>query len=73
MDQWQLEELAKVRRKVKVKFVTDGLHPDIVNSLFVESATSVESALSASIAEYGPDSTVAVIPKGPYVLPVLGG
>ena len=73
MDQWQLEELAKVRRKVKVKFVTDGLHPDIVNSLFVESATSVESALTASIAEYGPDSTVAVIPKGPYVLPVLGG
>jgi nickel-dependent lactate racemase len=73
MDQWQLEELAKVRRKVKVKFVTDGLQPDIVNSLFVESATSVESALSASIAEYGPDSTVAVIPKGPYVLPVLGG
>jgi nickel-dependent lactate racemase len=73
MDQWQLEELAKVRRKVKVKFVTDGLHPDIVNSLFVESATSVESALSESIAEYGPDSTVAVIPKGPYVLPVLGG
>jgi len=73
MDQWQLEELAKVRRKVKVKFVTDGLHPDIVNSLFVESATSVESALIESIAEYGPDSIVAVIPKGPYVLPVLGG
>lgn len=73
MDQWQLEELAKVRRKVKVKFVTDGLDSDIVNGLFVESASSVESALSASIAEYGPDSTVAVIPKGPYVLPVLGG
>ncbi len=72
MDQWQVEELAKVRRKVKVKFVTDGLPAETINSLFVESAPSVESALSASLAEYGSDCTVAVIPKGPYVLPYLG-
>lgn len=72
MDQWQLEELAKVRRKAKVKLVSGGLTPEKINSLFVESATTVESALAESLAEYGPDATVAVIPKGPYVLPVLG-
>lgn len=72
MDQWQLEELAKVRRKAKVKLVSDGLSAETINSLFVESAPTVESALSASLAEYGPDATVAVIPKGPYVLPVVG-
>lgn len=73
MDQWQVEELAKVRRKVKVKFVSDGLPAETIDSLFVEAAPSVEAALAASIAEYGEHATVAVIPKGPYVLPVLGG
>lgn len=71
LDQWQLEELAKVRRKVKVKLVTDGLPASIISGLFVEPAASVESALRESLAEYGPAAKVAVIPKGPYVLPVL--
>jgi nickel-dependent lactate racemase len=68
MDQWQLEELAKVRRKAKVKLVSDGLPPEAIDRLFVESAPSVEEAVAASLAEYGPDATLAVIPKGPYVL-----
>jgi lactate racemase len=73
MDQWQLEELAKVRRKAKVKFVTDGLPPETVNSLFVESAASVESAVAEALAEHGSNARVAVVPKGPYVLPVVAG
>jgi nickel-dependent lactate racemase len=72
MDQWQLEELAKVRRKAKVKVVSDGLSAETLNGLFVESAPSVEAALAESLLEYGPGATVAVIPKGPYVLARLG-
>jgi len=68
MDQWQLEELAKVRRKAKVKVVSDGLPAETLDRLFVESAPSVEQAVADSLAEYGPDAKVAVIPKGPYVL-----
>jgi len=68
MDQWQLEELAKVRRKANVKLVSDGLPADEVNRLFVESAPSVEQALEESLAAYGRDASIAVIPKGPYVL-----
>ena len=68
MDQWQLEELAKVRRKARVKVVTDGLERDVVSRLFVESAPSVEQAVADSLADYGPDAEIAVIPKGPYVL-----
>jgi nickel-dependent lactate racemase len=68
MDQWQLEELAKVRRKARVKLVSDGLPAETIDSLFVESAPSVEEAVTDSLAEYGPDATLAVIPKGPYVL-----
>ena len=72
MDQWQLEELAKVRRKCKVKIISDGLSAETLNGLFVESAPSVEQALADSLAEYGPSTQVAVIPKGPYVLAQVG-
>ena len=71
MDQWQLEELAKVRRKARVKLVSDGLPAETINRLFVESAESVESAVASSLAEYGEDARIAVIPKGPYVLAQL--
>ena len=68
MDQWQLEELAKVRRKARVKIVSDGLPAETIDSLFVESASSIEQAVAESLAEYGPSAKMAVIPKGPYVL-----
>ncbi len=68
MDQWQLEELAKVRRKAKVKMVSDGLPSATLNGLFVEAAPTIEQAVADSLAEYGPTAKIAVIPKGPYVL-----
>ena len=37
MDQWQVEELAKVRRKARVKIVTDGLSSEVLARCFVES------------------------------------
>jgi nickel-dependent lactate racemase len=72
LDQWQLEELAKVRRKAKVKLVSHGLPGETIDKLFVESAPSVEQAVADSLAEYGPDAKIAVIPKGPYVLAQVG-
>jgi nickel-dependent lactate racemase len=71
MDQWQLEELAKVRRKARVKFVSDGLPAATLNRLFVEAATSVEQAIDEALADHGPSASIAVVPKGPYVLPVV--
>lgn len=68
MDQWQLEELAKVRRKARVKVVTDGLPAEVLQGLFVEAAPSIEHAVNESLAEYGSDAKIAVMPKGPYVL-----
>jgi lactate racemase len=73
LDQWQLEELAKVRRKAKVKVVSDGLPAATIDKLFVESAPSVEQAVADSLAEYGESATIAVIPKGPYVLACVQG
>ncbi|GIW81757.1 MAG: hypothetical protein KatS3mg105_3564 [Gemmatales bacterium] len=71
MDQWQLEELAKVVERCKVKVVSDGIDADTLKTCFVEPAPSVEKALADSLAEYGPNARVAVIPKGPYVLPYV--
>ena len=68
LDQWQAEKLAAVRRKAKVKVVSDGLDAATLDALFVESAPSVEAAVADSLAEYGPEATIAVIPKGPYVM-----
>ena len=72
MDQWQLEELAKVRRHAKVRVVSDGLPPETLRRLFVEPAASVEAAVADALVEYGPQATIAVIPKGPYVMAELG-
>jgi nickel-dependent lactate racemase len=71
MDQWQLEEFAKVQRRCKVKVVTTGLGADVLRRCHVEPAASVEAAVADSLAEYGPQARVAVIPKGPYVLPYV--
>lgn len=68
MDQWQLEKMAAVLRKAKVKVVTDGLAPEVLHGLFVEPASSVEAAVSDSLEQYGSHAKIAVIPKGPYVV-----
>lgn len=72
MDQWQVEELAKVRRKARIKLVSHGLAPEILSRLFVEPAPSVESAVAEALAHYGPDAAIAVMPKGPYVIAEVG-
>jgi nickel-dependent lactate racemase len=71
MDQWQLEEFVKVFKRCKVKVVTQGLSPEILKQCHVEAAASVEQAVADCLQEYGPQAKIAVIPKGPYVLPYV--
>jgi nickel-dependent lactate racemase len=71
MDQWQLEELAKVVEHCRVKVVTHGLPPQTLRRCHVEPAPTVEQAVADCLAQYGPHARVAVIPKGPYVLPYV--
>jgi nickel-dependent lactate racemase len=73
MDQWQLEELATVLERCKVKVVSQGIGPAALRRIHVEPAPSVENAVSACLREYGANARVAVIPKGPYVIPYLAG
>jgi nickel-dependent lactate racemase len=71
MDEWQLVMFAKVAERCKVKVVTGGLSADVLRRCRVEPAGSVEEAVADSLSEYGPKARVAVIPKGPYVLPYV--
>jgi nickel-dependent lactate racemase len=71
MDQWQLEELAKVVERCRVKVVSHGLGAETLRKCHVEPSPSVEQAVAESLTEYGPQARVAVIPKGPYVLPYV--
>lgn len=71
MDQWQLEELAKVRRKARVIYVSEGLPSETFERLFVESAPTVEAAVERALADHGSEARIAVVPKGPYVLTQL--
>jgi nickel-dependent lactate racemase len=73
MDQWQLEEFCKVLAKCKVKVVSQGLSAEVLRTCHVEPVATVEQAVADSLAEYGPNATLAVIPKGPYVLPYVVG
>ncbi|MBI3410809.1 MAG: nickel-dependent lactate racemase [Planctomycetes bacterium] len=71
MDQWQLEELAKVVERCKVRVVSDGLPVESLKKCHVVPAESVEKAVADCLAEYGSSAKVGVIPKGPYVLPYV--
>ena len=71
MDEWQLLMLAKVVGHCKVKVVSDGVPAEALKRCEVEPAASVEDAVREALAEYGPQARVAVIPKGPYVLPYV--
>ena len=64
------EEPAPPRRTF-LKWVTHGLSAEVLRRCRVEPAPSVEAAVAESLAEYGPGAKLAVIPKGPYVIPYL--
>ena len=69
IDQWELEELGMALRKARVMLFTDGLDMATQRELNVEPVPSVEHGVAACLERYGPDASVIVIPKGPYVNP----
>jgi len=68
IDQWQLEECAKVMRKAEVVLVSEGIPKKEKEKLFVKSAESVEDALAYGIERLGASTSIAVVPNGPYTL-----
>ena len=71
IDQWQIEELAKALRKAEILLYTDGLSNEDIRSFLVEPIPSVEEGIETALKRHGSHAKIAVVPKGPYVMPLL--
>ncbi len=69
IDEWQTEMQLKPMRLGTIKLYTTGLKGEDRRFTGVDMIDSVEEAVRQSIEDHG-DSSIAVIPEGPYVIPV---
>ena len=68
VDEWQTEMQLKPMRIGRVQLYASGLSADERRVVGVDVVSSVDQAVSESVARSG-DDEVAVIPEGPYVVP----
>ena len=68
IDQWQLQEYAKVAQKAEIILVSGGLSQEDKNSIHVQWKNTVREALDAAFEKHGSNARIAIIPKGPYIL-----
>jgi nickel-dependent lactate racemase len=69
IDEWQTQMLVKALRVGTVQLYTTGLRPADLSDIYVEPVLSVEKAAVESARAHR-DNRVAVVPEGPYVIPV---
>jgi nickel-dependent lactate racemase len=72
VDEWETEMLLKPLRVGNVRLYSTGLSESDRKDVYVEMIPSVEEAVSASVQAHQ-DADVAVVPEGPYVIPLFGG
>jgi lactate racemase len=70
VDEWQTEMQLKSLRAGHVQLYTTGLDDEEKRLTGVETIASVEAAIAAALARAG-DPAIAVVPEGPYVVPVV--
>ena len=70
VDAWQTEMQVRTDRVGSVRLFTDGLTESERALTGVDVVPSIEDAVRASVERSG-DTAVAVIPEGPYIVPVF--
>lgn len=70
-DQWQIHELAKACGKAEILMYTEGVPDDLLGQCFVTPISSVEEGIRRGLKRHGAQARIAVIPKGPYVIPAV--
>lgn len=70
IDEWQTEMQLKPMRMATIQLYTTGLDAEERRITGVELVDSVDAAIRDAVARHG-DAAVAVIPEGPYVVPVV--
>jgi nickel-dependent lactate racemase len=69
IDEWQTEMQLKPMRVGHIQLYTEGLDAEERRITGVEIIASISDAIAASMVRHG-DASVAIIPEGPYVVPV---
>ena len=72
IDEWETEMLLKPLRVGHIQLYSTGLSEAERAHVFVEMVPSVEEAVAAGVRAHG-DTEIAVVPEGPYVIPLFGG
>ncbi len=72
IDQWEVEELAKVYKKAReVYLYTDGLTEEEMKHCFVTPCRNIEETIDRLLNFYGNDAQIAVLLEGPYIIPYV--
>lgn len=69
VDEWQTEMLLKATRVGRVQLYSEGLAAEERRDIYVDSVPSLAAAVQEAVARGG-DPEIAVIPEGPYVIPL---
>ena len=69
VDEWQTEMQLKAMRIGRVQLYTGGLNAEEQRITGVEMIASLDGAIADSLVRHG-DTSVAIVPEGPYVIPV---
>lgn len=72
IDEWETEMLLRPLRMGQIQLYSTGLSESDRKYLFVETIPCVEEAVAASVRTHG-DAEIAVVPEGPYVIPLFAG
>jgi len=73
IDQWELEELAKARRKAEIYLFSEFISKDKydIPCSTLKIVDSIQEVIDIGLEKYGKDAKMTVIPEGPYVVPML--
>jgi nickel-dependent lactate racemase len=71
IDEWETEMLLKPLRVGRIQLYSTGLSESEREHVFVEMVPSMEEAVAASVRTHR-DTEIAVVPEGPYVIPLYG-
>lgn len=73
IDQWELEELIKARKKAEIYIYSDSLNKSsyMIPPNTLTKVDLLEEAIEKGLQRFGKNATISVIPEGPYVIPAL--
>ena len=68
IDQWQVQKLCNVVERAEVGIFSEGITDFAPSINMVHHISDLSAALSQSLDRQGAEATIAVVPRGPYVL-----